>query len=87
MKTYLFKVSGIVRIEAPNIAQAWKYIRQDSRLHEIVRISAGSATMADHPWGRNIDYAQYRVSAFAVKDTKQIGYIGTASADLTDGKV
>ncbi len=81
MPIYRFEVSGVVEVEAPNIAQAWRYIRRSGRLHEVARVSAGSGgTCPDKPIGRNIDWQQYRLSARSLGGTKRVEYLKTPNA-------
>jgi len=82
MPTYKFMVSGIVDVEAPNIAQAWAYIRREGRLREVARISAGSGCHCQHmPSGRNTHWEQYRLSANSVRGSKLIEYVRSAAKE------
>lgn len=77
MPTYKFMVSGVVEVDAPNVAQAWRFIRQKNGHHEVARISAGSGTHCRVSHGRNVDLSQYRLSARSVKGTKKIVLLKT----------
>lgn len=76
MPIYRFRVSGEVEVEAPNIAQAWRYVRKAGRMHEVARVSAGSGTSCPgRPSGRNIHWPW--VSARSVGGTKRVEYLET----------
>lgn len=80
MPKYLFEVSGVVEVEAPNVAQATRYVNLEESMgrlkHETARISAGSMTHAKIPRGKNYDYSEYRLSARSDKSSKKIKFLG-----------
>ena len=83
MPIYRFEVSGVVEIVAPNIAQAWRYVRRSGRLREVARVSAGSGGLCPgKPVGRNIDWRQYVLSARSIGGTKRVKYLKPANAEL-----
>ena len=79
---YLFRVTGLVVVEAPNVAQAAKYVRgpqgPDGDKHRRVRISAGGASYCHSERGRNIHIGQYLREVRSMPETERIEYVGRA---------
>ena len=75
MPRYLFKVTGLVVVEAPNALQATKYVKSSfprgKSEFKVCRISAGTATSLDRKRARNDKIRDYWVSARSVKDSEQ----------------
>jgi len=82
MPKYLMEVTGWVEVEAPNVAQAWKYATTVHDLHgkkfPVVTVSAGSMEhcYTEHELSRNVNGSDYMVSVKVVPESLSIKYLG-----------